>query len=180
MITVLGIDGSVSCTGLSLFNYDVNSLTYNYLGSDHIKNPKKTSDKYFENTSRIFNKFISHSFLQQPIDVVVIENYAFNGAAVTQLAELNGLIKNYCVSKEWEMKLVAPNTVKRLIGKHGHADKKVVQHNLNDYSFFSNKIWKSTDESDACAISLAYIKMELDPSLKPAAKPKKVKPSAGQ
>lgn len=171
---VLSIDGSTSCTGLTVYEYEQETKTAKYLETISFKTSLKKTDITFSKiyrmsqgvTSILDNLLIKYSI----IDVAVFENYAFSGTAVTQLAELNGVLKNYLYSKSIPIQLVAPKAVKKIATGNGNADKELVKTSME--SKF-NTVFKNTDESDSAAVGFTYMQYLSYPSLIPIKKPKK-------
>lgn len=96
-------------------------------------------------------------------DVVVFENYAFNGNRVTQLAELNGVLKyNFTLEKNKVIELVAPATIKLKVTGHGRGSKDNVRKSIINLDLFKDIKFKNNDESDSAAVGYTYIMKLLD------------------
>ena len=104
----------------------------------------------------IHGKFLELD-LYTDFDIVVFENYAFNGNRVTQLAELNGLLKYNYYLNGVPIEVIAPNTVKKIVTDNGHAKKDVVRKSIQKKEEFKNVKIKNNDESDSLAVGYAYI-----------------------
>ena len=88
-LKILALDASSTCTGFSKFLYDETTKNYVFLGTSNIKATDKDIYKRFHT---MHTSFVTQGLYEWP-DEVVFENYAFNGNRVTQLAELNGVLK---------------------------------------------------------------------------------------
>jgi Holliday junction resolvasome RuvABC endonuclease subunit len=176
MIKFLSVDGSTSCTGIAYFEYNPEVETpvicHNVFS---VKSSPRKSDIVFSKTARMFSKLIEQfeQFNDIQFDCVVFENYAFNGTAVTQLAELNGLLKNYFVLKNVPIVTLAPKTVKKVVAGNGNSKKEVVRQAVELLPFLTGKVLNNFDESDAVAVGYAYIKILQNPALLPQKKIKK-------
>lgn len=162
-LKIISLDASSSCTGYSQFilNFDTSSISHVKTAS--VKSSKKELyarilhiDKYFESEN-----------LYGWCDVAIFENYAFKGNRITQLAELNGILKyNFYINNK-KIEVIAPNSIKKLVTGNGHAKKDVVKDFLLNLDLFKNLEFKNNDESDSLAVGYAYIiktlkEMELD------------------
>lgn len=176
MIRFLSIDGSTSCTGIAYFEYEPAAETpvicHNIFS---VKASPRKADIVFSKTSRMFSKIVEQleQFNNIEFNCVVFENYAFSGTAVTQLAELNGLLKNYFVLKNIPIITLAPKTVKKIVAGSGNSKKEGVRQAVQLLPFLTGKVLNNFDESDAVAVGYAYIKILQNPLLLPAKKVKK-------
>ena len=93
---------------------------------------------------------------------VVFENYAFNGNRVTQLAELNGVLKYNFTLENKVIELVAPATIKLKVTGHGRGSKDNVRKSIINLDLFKGIKFKNNDESDSAAVGYTYIMKLLD------------------
>ena len=156
-IKLIAIDASSTCTGYSSFSVNLLDHTFIHLETNSISSSKKNIYARYE---VIHNKFIELG-LYSNYDIVVFENYAFNGNRVTQLAELNGLLKYNYYLNSVPIEIIAPNTIKKLVTDHGHASKDKVRKSILEKSELKNVKLKNNDESDSLAVGYSYIKKTL-------------------
>ena len=88
-VKIVSLDVSSTCTGYSSFSIDLINRSFEHIETGSISSSKKNIYSRF---AVIHGKFLELD-LYTDFDIVVFENYAFNGNRVTQLAELNGLLK---------------------------------------------------------------------------------------
>lgn len=154
-LKILALDVSSTSTGYSRFEYDIETRAITHIDTGSIKSAKSDILARIDFIdTEMYNKGL-HSWA----DVVAIENYAFAGTRVVQMAEVIGIFKYAFYKAKVPRAMIAPATVKRLIGGSGKASKEEVllglyrEPCLKDYSF------RNTDESDSAAIGLTFIKL---------------------
>ena len=92
------------------------------------------------------------------IDYVFIEDYNYHGpGSVTQLAELRGFLKILLEKLKYSDKIkhiryIPIQSIKKIIGMHGHADKQLIREGLLRFGQEINE--KEVDKSDAIAINI--------------------------
>jgi Holliday junction resolvasome RuvABC endonuclease subunit len=127
--TVVGIDYSIS--GPALCIHTGSEWSYSNCKFFYITQRKKSivnnkifkSDPSspFENDEERYDQ-ISNFFIKAlksyKVSLVALENYAFTAAGLmTKVAENTSVLKHKLYKKKIQIKLVAPNTVKKLAGK---------------------------------------------------------------
>lgn len=152
-VKILALDASSTCTGFSKFIYDPTNKTYEHITTNSIKAKEKDIYKRFHT---MHTSFITQELYSWP-DEVVFENYAFNGNRVTQLAELNGLLKYNFSLNDIPMSLLSPKTIKLKISGSGNNSKDSVRKSLKNHDIFKEVDFKNHDESDSAAIGLTRI-----------------------
>lgn len=157
---IISLDVSSTCTGYSTFELDLTSKTFKHIKTDSIKSSKKS---LYDRFNFIDNYFINNK-LYSSFDLVVFENYAFNGNRVTQLAELNGVIKYKYYLNNTSIEVIAPNSIKKYVTGSGKSKKDIVRQSLKDNSLFKDIKFKNNDESDSLAVGYAYILKKLEES----------------
>ena len=105
--------------------------------------------------------FVTQGLYEWP-DEVVFENYAFNGNRVTQLAELNGLLKYNFTLNGTPISLLSPKTIKLKVSGSGNNSKDAVRKSLKNHDIFKETTFKNNDESDSAAIGFTYILKRLE------------------
>ena len=152
-LKILALDASSTCTGFSKFLYDETTKNYEFLGTSNIKATDKDIYKRFHT---IHTSFVTQGLYEWP-DQVVFENYAFNGNRVTQLAELNGLLKYNFTLNNTPISLLSPKTIKLKVSGSGNNSKDAVRKSLKNHDIFKETTFKNNDESDSAAIGFTYI-----------------------
>jgi crossover junction endodeoxyribonuclease RuvC len=152
-VKIVSLDVSSTCTGYSSFSIDLINRSFEHIETGSISSSKKNIYSRF---AVIHGKFLELD-LYTDFDIVVFENYAFNGNRVTQLAELNGLLKYNYYLNGVPIEVIAPNTVKKIVTDNGHAKKDVVRKSIQEKEEFKNVKIKNNDESDSLAVGYAYI-----------------------
>ena len=89
ILKILSIDASSTCTGYTKYTLNTDNKVIKHLSTDSITAKEKN---IYQRFNTIHNSMLKDKLYSWP-DVVVFENYAFNGNRVTQLAELNGVLK---------------------------------------------------------------------------------------
>ena len=156
MIKLLSLDTSSTCTGYTKFTFK--DSTYNHLLTSSIKTTSKNIYQRFDN---IHNHFLNED-LYTWCDLVVFENYAFRGNRVSQLAELNGLLKYNFYLNEKDIEVIAPPTIKKVITGNGRANKDEVRKSIKSNKEFSKIKFKNDDESDSFAVGYSYILKQIE------------------
>lgn len=157
-LKILALDASSTCTGFSKFIYDCTTKNYEYIGTNNIKATDKDIYKRFHT---IHNSFVDQGLYEWP-DEVIFENYAFNGNRVTQLAELNGLLKYNFSLNNIPINLLSPKTIKLKVSGSGNNSKDAVRKSLKEHEIFKDTKFKNNDESDSAAIGFTYILKRLE------------------
>lgn len=150
------IDPSISCTGITIIKMD----------GDKFEIIEKTSISTGRAVyvDRWKKKLDMHAMFKQWLDprvedisFFVFENYAYSAVgAIADLAELNGLYKKYISDAGKETDVIAPATVKRIVGGNGRATKKEVADNIKNFVTNRNISFNNLDESDSAAVGIAY------------------------
>lgn len=149
---VMALDISTTCTGVAkavvLDNGTISDLTVSSI------KPKSTLNIYER------KDFIDRQLQSDLLwaDLVIIEGYAFGGTSVVQLAEFNGVIKLTIHRLSKPMELIAPTTVKKQITGNGRAKKPDVRKALTTLKECQHLSFANTDESDAVALLLAWVR----------------------
>ena len=153
-VKIVSLDVSSTCTGYSKFLMDSKKKSYKHISTGSIRPPAK--DLIYKRFDKILTHFETEN-LYEWCDIVIFENYAFGGNRVTQLAELNGVIKyNYYINGK-EIHVIAPSSIKKLITGNGRAKKSEVRDALLQLEGFSNLEFKNEDESDSFAVGVSYM-----------------------
>lgn len=159
-IKIISLDASSTCTAYSTFSVDLLNQSFDHITTGSISSSKKNIYARFE---VIHNKFTELE-LYTNYDIVVFENYAFNGNRVSQLAELNGLLKYNYYLNNIPIEVVAPNTVKKFVTGHGHANKDKVRASILEKKEFLHLKIKNKDESDSLGVGYTYILKTIEES----------------
>lgn len=154
--TFISLDVSTTCTGYSKYKIDSQNKKFKYMSTDSLKAKDKDIYKRF---NTMHNQFIDLK-LYTDCDFVVFESYAFNGNRVTQLAEMNGLLKyNYSLNNK-PIEVIAPTSIKKWVTGSGRGPKDNVRKALLQREEFKHVKFKNNDESDSAAVGLAFILRE--------------------
>lgn len=154
--TFVSLDVSTTCTGYSKFTMNSETKEFTYEKTDSIKAKDKDIYRRF-NTMHVAFETLE---LYTDCDFVVFEDYAFNGNRVTQLAEMNGLLKyNYTMNGK-PIKTIAPSSIKKWVTGFGRGSKDLVRKAISERDDFKHVKFKNNDESDSVAVGLAYILRE--------------------
>jgi len=166
---ILGVDPSLSNTGLALLRYYDNKL--DLLGATHLKtlpSSKKVKGETVKNSiqKRLYNfninlKEIFNNYLP---DIVVIEEPVVfrNSKGVINVSYLIGSIITMVTDKVGfdNVILVNPSTVKKVITGKGNADKDLIKQSvLNTYNFDLSGL--DNDEIDGIAIAITGFKQKI-------------------
>jgi len=157
-IIFCAIDPSITCTGLS-------TLRRCDDGKFDLIDKTSISTKTTRFATRWDKKLAMHfmfcKWLKPRIDDIsfcVFENYSYGSPGqLADLGELNGLYRKYLSDNGKPVDVIAPASVKKIVGGHGRASKSEVASGvltfLNDSELikFSNR-----DESDSVAVGVAY------------------------
>lgn len=162
-VSFIGIDPSISCTGLSKIRKSKNSDLYIVERVDSIScGNKKYTDRWNKKTdmSMYFKEMIEKSY--SDCSFAVIENYSYGSPGqLADLGEMVGLFKFVLSANNIPFYTVTPNEVKKVITGNGSSKKDIVQKLLYDFIENKNLKFKSFDESDSVAVGITYaIKMD--------------------
>jgi len=147
---IYGLDLSLSCTGIAIFEENGNlvktlSVPTSPKDGEHGKRLKIIADKLLELKK------------QYPPNLIVLESGFSRHAASTQ-----AIFKTHGISEYifYDVKIIkfAPSTIKKIITGNGRSDKQQVQ----DFVLkkFPNIIFENMDQSDSVAIGLSYFIQE--------------------
>jgi crossover junction endodeoxyribonuclease RuvC len=139
MINILGIDASLTGTGVVLLSDNV---------KDHRRiESKNTGVKRLIEIEDILKNIVD----AVPIDLVVIEDYAYSkGNQAHQVGELGGVIRRMLFKKMQKWIVVAPSQVKKFATGKGNANKDLVL--MNVYKKWGVE-FSSSDEADAFVLA---------------------------
>jgi Holliday junction resolvasome RuvABC endonuclease subunit len=157
-VIICAIDPSISSTGIAIIEY-TQDLGFKLLDKCTLLNKKALPDRWKkkEITFELFEYYLKDKI--QNIDFFVIENYSYGSVGyLSDAGEMVGLFKHYIWQHKVAFDVIAPSTVKRIIGGSGLAKKEEVASKIP--SFLINKekiIFNNFDETDAVAIGVAYI-----------------------
>lgn len=151
---ILSLDMSSTCTGYSKFEYNLETKDFKLVEVSSIK-PKGTS--LYQRIENLHNTFNLKELYTWP-DEVVFENYSFAGNRVSQLAELNGIIKFQYHLNTVPIEVIAPTTIKKQVTGSGRAKKDEVRKALAEVDELRTATPKNHDESDSMAVGYSYIK----------------------
>ena len=151
--TLISLDVSTTCTGYSKFKVDFDKKEYEYITTDSIKAKDKNIYTRFHTMQTSFETLK----LYTGCDLVVFEDYAFNGNRVTQLAEMNGLLKYNYTLNDKPIMTIAPSTIKKWVTGQGRGSKDLVRKAIQEREEFAHIKFKNNDESDSVAVGLAFI-----------------------
>lgn len=157
-ISILSIDASTTCTGYTIYSYNPETLDFKHIKTDSIVAKDKGIYQRFNTIHKGFDDlglYTSH-------DLAVFENYAFKGNRVTQMAELNGLLKYNFTLNKVPIEVVAISTIKKQITGYGRGSKDKVRSHLKNFDCFNNYRFKNNDESDSAAVGLTYILKDIE------------------
>ncbi len=158
ILKILSIDASSTCTGYTKYTLNTDNKVIKHLSTDSITAKEKN---IYQRFNTIHNSMLKDKLYSWP-DVVVFENYAFNGNRVTQLAELNGVLKYNFTLENKVIELVAPATIKLKVTGHGRGSKDNVRKSIINLDLFKGIKFKNNDESDSAAVGYTYIMKLLD------------------
>lgn len=157
-VVFCAIDPSITCTGLSTLRrcddgqFDLIDKTSISTKSTKFKTrwDKKLAMHY------MFCKWLNPRMTD--ISFFVFENYSYGSAGqLADLGELNGLYKKYLSDNNKPVDVIAPASVKKIVGGHGRASKAEVASGALTFLNNSELIrFNNTDESDSAAVGIAY------------------------
>lgn len=158
MAIYTGIDASIACTAVATVEM-CNDGTFNLIDKKSIVPSKKLKgfDKKYE-VSYLFKFIMENIPAFKDTSFVVFENYSYGSPGhLADLGELTGLLKNVLKEKDKDFFVIAPTTVKKLIVGKGNAKKDEVKNSLSKFlNNFDSIDFNNYDESDACAVAIAY------------------------
>ena len=160
ILKILSIDASSTCTGYTKYELNTQTNSIKHILTSSIKASNKN---IYIRYDIIHKEFIKYGLYTWP-DVVVFENYAFNGNKVTQLAELNGVLKYNFTLNNVLIQTVAPTTIKAKVSGSGRSNKPEVRKALNNLDLFKDYKFNNNDESDSAAVGYTYIIKVLEES----------------
>ena len=160
MAIYAGIDPSISCTGIALVEYDIESNSFKLLDKKSISPSGKLRGYYRSAEAFELFKFMFETYsIYDQSSFYVFENYSYGSPGkLAELGELGGMYKNYIdktLKKPFDV--IPPQTVKKALTGSGRADKAMVKEGLEKYvSNLSDFTFQNYDESDAVAVAIAY------------------------
>jgi len=160
---VLGIDCALTKTGYALV--EKNRGRPKLLRSGLIKTDSKDN---IQERLMVIYQGLHEKVLDEPIDVIVVENAMFVRAgadAAIKLGAARGVVYLLAAQMEWPLFLYAPTTVKKIVAGHGRAGKDEVQRVVRDVLLL--KSTQQEDEADATAVALCYLVKEQGFVLRP-------------
>lgn len=150
---ILGIDPGSRKTGYAFLKVEGKAITY--LSSGVLCFEK--IENFLDRVNPIYNE-VKKIFDEHYPDEISMESliYVKSPTALIKLAQTRGVILS-AISATHSGKIYeySPNLVKSSTVGHGHADKENVQKFLN--MILGERIYRSSDESDAVAIALCHI-----------------------
>lgn len=160
MLRICGIDPSISSTGISILDWDTNSNVITLHEKTSLVNKAKFDDRWKKKMALIelFEYYMDD--VVSDIDFFIIENYSYGSVGyLADAGELVGMMKAYMWAHKKPFDMIAPMTVKKLVGGSGLSSKEQVAESLKDHlSNYKDVKFNNLDESDATAIAVAYIK----------------------
>ena len=159
MITVVGVDSSLTASGYAIVREDGTVLSSGVIKS------KPMGDKPIDETRRILK--ITEACLQKideylPVtnpDLIVIEGLAFlarNTTALVQLSGLNYLIRTCLTELQWPFCIIQPTSLKKFITGSGKGDKDMML-----LKVFKNYGFEALDNNANDAYALAVCGLAL-------------------
>lgn len=159
-IVVLGIDPSINSCGLALVEIvDIKEAKFRLVDKTSLINkvayPNRWEKK--EGTLDLFAFYLESKIPM--IAFSVIENYSYGSVGyLSDAGELVGLLKHHLWSNKINHDVIAPSTVKRIVGGSGLAKKDQVAAQLHKFLVNYNDFeFNNFDETDAIAVAIAYI-----------------------
>lgn len=159
MIKYVGIDPSITCTGLSVVSMNKDNL-FTLIDKKIIVPGKKSRgfDKKLDSLSAF--KWATENLSSfKDVKFFVFENYSYGSPGhLADLGEMTGMFKHHISNNlKLPFDVIAPASVKKIITGSGKATKQEVRDSLSKYiSNISDISWNTFDESDATAIAVAY------------------------
>lgn len=172
---IMGLDASTSCTGIAIYDTEINDFVY----VDKIRTSKKKITPTDAMRRQAICAEISYLMLTEYVDVVVIEDiYVSQVSSAIPLAALRGAIEQATFNMECGDGLLAitSSQVKKVVTGKGNASKEDVYHKIKKIYKNSKLVRqalgkelkskdnaeKNEDMSDACAVVYSYL---TEPSL---------------
>jgi len=149
MSYIWALDISLSNTGICIFDGNENVI-------ELFSIPTNTSKVLGERLKIIVDTILFYKE-KYSTKLIILENaFSRYNISTFQLYRCHGLI-NYIF---WDCKQVyyPSSTIKKIVCGNGKADKTMVQKQVS--KIYPNLIFKSNDESDACAIGICYFMQE--------------------
>lgn len=166
-LIVCAIDPSISSTGLAIVQVeDISQKKFRLLYKTTLVNNKTFKNRWEKKeVARELFEYALKDRLEH-ISFCIIENYSYGSKGyLSDAGELVGLFKHYLWLHKISFDMIAPSTVKRIVGDHGQASKEEVAANLSKYiTNHSSFMFNNLDETDAVAIAIAYLVDIHDPS----------------
>lgn len=148
---VIGIDPSINCTGVCVWNTDnvnykyymipskctkkMRSFTHKYINiipydKGDIKGMEYANKEYIK-TNNLYNitKIIENIIKKHNPDIIVMEGISYGSTGSAALVDLSGLqfmLRYIFLSKNVKFKIVSPTTVKKEAIANGQADKSLI------------------------------------------------------
>ncbi len=171
---IMGIDASPSCTGVAIFDTEINNFIEITKIRTSIKKATPTLGKRVE--SLIVE--LSHLIFWNAVDIIVIEDvYVQQVSSAIPLAITRGAIQTMVYDLGYDdLFVIASSVMKKAVTGKGNASKektyecvkkhyqysKLVQEVLGEKLMSKDNAKKNEDMSDACGLVYTYLK---DPSL---------------
>jgi len=153
---ILGIDCALTKTGYALI--EKNSHGAKLIRSGLVKTNSKDE---IPTRLLIIYDCLSQILIDDPVDVVVVENAMFVAAgadAAIKLGAARGVVYLIAAQLGLPLYLYAPTTVKKNVAGHGRAGKDEVQRAVRET--LNLKSTQQEDEADATAVALCYLVRE--------------------
>ena len=163
-VCFLAIDPSIASTGLSVLSMtEDNKFILHYKTSISLKRTNVVDKTKFKKKYDMFGLFyfaLSHIIneLGHKIHFAVFEDYSYGSIGhLAHLGELNGMYKFELTRLGIEFDVIAPASVKKVVGGSGRADKKMVASKLKDFVLnLDSFTFNNNDETDSVAVGIAY------------------------
>ena len=141
---IYGLDLSMSCTGVSIFDKDGNIQFICNI-------PTKDKDTHGKRLKVIADKFLELKEKYPPDKIIIERAFSRFNTATAVLYRVHGLV-SYLF---WDVEQIyyTPKTIKMNILK-GNATKKQIQQTIN--SVYPNIVFNCEDESDSFSVGINY------------------------
>ncbi len=164
VIYFLAIDPSISCTGISVLSMtDDNKFILHYKTSLITKSNRETDRTKFKKKYALYDMFsfcLDHisSNLNIKLSFAIFEDYSYGSIGhLAHLGELNGMYKMELSKRKIEFDVIAPSSVKKIVGGSGKSSKEEVAAKLPTFVInYHNFTFNNNDETDSVAVGIAY------------------------
>lgn len=157
---IIGLDLSITGTGISVYDKIEQKFVYiNTLRTDFVN---ASNDKRIIQRLAYIGNELSRLFKAYPPESICIEDKYIGRNSIQSamdLIELHGVVKvvAYWLGLGEKLRYYHPTTIKKYVGKHGHATKQAVKarikKNLPDLKLKKGHL----DESDSVACVITYL-----------------------